>query len=97
LIVDANPIISAMLGGAAREVIFSGHFTLHSTQHTLFEVEKYIPAMAKKLGRPELDLLREFELLPIIACQPSDYESHLAEAVLLISRRDPKRTRRFSP
>ena len=90
LIVDANPVISAMLGGAAREVIFSGTFTLYSPQHTLFEVEKYIPAIAGKLDRRELDLLRKFELLPIIACQPSEYDSHLDEARRLISQRDPK-------
>jgi predicted nucleic acid-binding protein len=90
LVADANPMISAMLGGVAREVIFSGSFTLYSPQHTLFEVEKYIPAMAKKLGRPELDLLREFELLPIVACQPNMYDSHVAEAISLISQRDPK-------
>ena len=90
LIVDANPIISAMLGGAARDVIFSGTFSLYSAQHTLFEVEKYIPAMAEKLGRGELDLLREFELLPIIACQPNEYDSYLDEARRLISHRDRK-------
>ena len=58
LIVDANPIISALLGGAARAVIFAGRYTLYSPQYTLFEVEKYIPMMARKLGRRELDLLR---------------------------------------
>ena len=90
LIVDANPIISALLGGAARDVIFSGDFTFYSAQHTLFEVEKYIPVMAKKLGCAELVLLREFELLPIIACQPSEFDSHLEKANRLISQRDPK-------
>lgn len=79
-----------MLGGAAREVIFSGKFTLYSTQHTLFEVEKYIPLMARKLGRRELDLLREFELLAIVACQPNQYDSRIEEASLLIAQRDPK-------
>lgn len=60
-------------------------------QHTLFEVEKYIPATASKLSRRELDvLLREFELFPIIACQPSQYESNLVEASRLISERDPR-------
>ncbi len=90
LIVDANPLISALLGGTARAVIFSGKFTLYSPQHTLFEVEKYIPWMAEKLDCEELALLREFELLPIVACQPSQYDSHLAEASVLIAQRDPK-------
>ena len=83
-------MISALLGGTAREVIFSGKFTLYSTQHTLFEVEKYIPLMARKLGCRELDLLREFELLPIIACQPNQYDSRVEEASRLIAERDPK-------
>ena len=90
LVVDANPLISALLGGAARAVIFSGRYRLYSAQHTLFEVERYIPRMALQLGRKELDLFREFALLPIIACQPRDYDSQLAEAVRLIAQRDPK-------
>ena len=90
LVVDANPILSALLGGAAREVIFSGKFTLYSTQHTLFEVAKYLPRLAAKLGRTEPDLLREFQLLPIIACQPNQYDSHVPRADRLIANRDPK-------
>ena len=71
-------------------MIFSGNFTLFSAQHTLFEVEKYIPTMARKLGCRELDLLREFELLPIVACQPNEFDSYLEAADRLISHRDPK-------
>jgi hypothetical protein len=53
LVIDANPIISALLGGTAREVLFSHKFLFFSTQHTLFEVEKYLPNLAKRLDRPE--------------------------------------------
>ena len=90
LIVDANPLLSALLGGRAREIVFSEKFALYSTQHTLFEVEKYLPLLARRLGCTELALLREFQLLPIIACQPIVYERRIAEAVRLIGRRDPK-------
>lgn len=90
LIVDANPLISALLGGAARRVIFSGRFSFHSTQHTLFEVEKYLSWLARKLDRSELDLFREFQLLPVTAYQPIEYESMLSNASLLIGNRDPK-------
>jgi predicted nucleic acid-binding protein len=90
LVVDANAIISALLGGAAREVLFSRKFVLYSTQHTLFEVEKYISRLAEKLGRPEGDLFREFELLPIIACQPREYDDEVQTAIRLIGARDPK-------
>ena len=86
---DANPLLSALLGGVARDVIFSRKYTLYSTQHTLFEVQKYLPYLAKRLERSEQDLLRAFQLLPVIACQPSQYEAQLETASRLIGGRDP--------
>ena len=68
--VDANPLLSALLGGRAREILFNGRPAFFSPQTTLFEVEKYLPFVAQKLDRPELDLFREFELLPVTAVQP---------------------------
>ncbi|MCY2993151.1 MAG: PIN domain-containing protein [Planctomycetota bacterium] len=90
LIVDANPLLSALLGGTARDVILSGKFSLYSTQHTLFEVEKYLPLLAHRLKLTEMELFREFLLLPIIACQPLVYDLRLPEASQLIGHRDPK-------
>ncbi len=90
LVVDANPILSALLGGAAQEVLFSGKFALYSTQHALFEVAKHLSALARRLELPEADLFREYQLLPITACQPKQYESSLAEAARWIGGRDPK-------
>jgi len=89
LVVDANPILSALLGGVAREVLFSGRFTFYSTQRELFEVAKHLSALAKRLELPEPDLFREYQLLPIIACQPDRYDSFLAEAERWIGDRDP--------
>ena len=88
--VDANPLLSALLGGQVREVLFSGKITFLSSQHTLFEVEKYLPRVAKKIGRAELHLWREFQLLPVIAVQPREYESELKRATELIGQRDPR-------
>jgi predicted nucleic acid-binding protein len=90
LVVDANPIVSALLGGAAREVIFSGRFVFYSTQHTLFEVAKYLPLLADRLDVPEANLFQEYQQIPIIACQPDEYDSRLAEARRMIGNRDPK-------
>lgn len=92
LVIDANIVLSALLGGAARAIIFSGRFSLYSTQRTLFEVERYLPRLTEKLKQAEQDVLRAFELLPIIACQPSEYDSHMERAYLLIGGRDPKDT-----
>jgi predicted nucleic acid-binding protein len=90
VVVDANPMLSALLGGRAREVLFDRRLALFSPQTTLFEVEKYLPFVARKLGQSELDLFREFELLPITAVQPQMYESEFPRATELIGWRDPK-------
>ncbi len=90
LVVDANAMISALLGGAAREALFSRKFMFCSAQHTLFEVQKYLPRLAEKLGRPESELLREYQLMPIVACQPREYDAQMETAARLIGNRDPK-------
>ncbi len=90
VVTDANPVLSALLGGAAREIFFSGRVSFFASQHTLFEVEKYLSSVAQRLGRGELDLFREFELLPIVAIQPREYDSQIPRAAELIAARDPK-------
>lgn len=90
LVVDANPLLAALLGGRAREVFFSRAFEFCSPQITLFEVAKYIPNVAAKVGLSEIHLYREFQLLPIEACQPTIYEHHQVEAASLIAPRDPQ-------
>ena len=88
LVVDANPILSALLGGTAREVLFSGRFVFFSTQHALFEVAKHLSSLSKRLEVSESDLFREYQLLPIIACQPAQYDFALGEANCLVGGRD---------
>lgn len=90
LVVDANPLLSALLAGRAREILFTSGLQFYSPQATLFEVEKYLPFVARKLGRSELDLFREFELLPVTAVQPQVYDSDVARATHLIGQRDAK-------
>ena len=62
------------LGGRAREVLFSRQLVFYSPQHTLFEVEKYLPNVALRIGQSELTLFREFQLLPVTALQPQQYD-----------------------
>ncbi len=87
--VDATPLISALLGGRAREVIFSDQFELSSPQATLFEVAKHIPWLASKLRKSELKLYEELQLLPIVVCQPATYDHQVQRATDLIGPRDP--------
>jgi predicted nucleic acid-binding protein len=89
LAVDATCLVSAILGGRAREIVFSEQFELYSPQATLFEVPKHISWMAARLRKPERKLFEEFQLFPITACQPEAYESHVQQATELIGQRDP--------
>ncbi len=89
LVVDANPLIAAMLGGRAREILFSGKFRFCSAQATLFEVAKHLPWVADKLHLPESHLFQEFQLLPIEACQPTEYQTYEEQALRMIAARDP--------
>lgn len=90
MVVDANPMLAALLGGRAREILFSRRLAFYSPQPTLFEVEKYLAFVARKLDRAELDLFREFELLPVTAIQPHMYDSEVSRATELIGWRDAK-------
>ena len=89
LVVDANPLIAALLGGRAREILFSGKFRFCSAQATLFEVAKHLAWVAGKLHLPESHLFQEFQLLPIEACQPAEYQAYEEQALSMIAARDP--------
>jgi predicted nucleic acid-binding protein len=90
LVVDANPLVSALMKGRAEDILLSPKFTFFSTQHTLFEVQKYLPRVAAKLRVPESEVLQAYSLLPVVAYQPAVYDSYLARARNLLELRDPK-------
>jgi predicted nucleic acid-binding protein len=77
-----------MLGGRARDIIFSEQFEFYSPQATLFEVTKHISWLAGRVHKLEITLYEEFQLLPIVACQPATYDHQLELATTLIGHRD---------
>lgn len=48
IIIDATPIISALIGGTSREIIFDPTYEFLTTEFTINEVKKYIPYISKK-------------------------------------------------
>jgi predicted nucleic acid-binding protein len=90
LIVDAAPLLSALLGGRADRIIATGRFELYSTQFTLFEVAKHLPRLAQLIECPELELFEAFEHLPIEACQPSVYADYVDRAMAILGARDER-------
>ena len=76
---------------ARREALFSSRvFSFHSSQQTLFEVEKHIPFISRRTDRSELELLDEVQLLPITVHQPRMFEDHFRRAGEMIGQRDPR-------
>lgn len=90
LVVDANPLISALLGGGGLRVLFDERLHVVTTEHTTWEVKRYIPMISSRSGVPEEIVLELFETFPLIAYQSSAYETSLSKATNQIGLRDPK-------
>ena len=90
LAVDANPLISALLGGRAFQPLFSGLFQCATTERTTWEVKRYIPMIADRSGVLAGDVLSLFETFPLMAHQSGFYEASIARATRQIGDRDPK-------
>ena len=90
LAVDANPLISALLGGQALKLLYSPLFLFVTTERTTWEVKKYIPEIAERLEISEIEMLETFEDFPLVAYQSDLYSSALSRAKNRIGLRDPK-------
>lgn len=90
LIVDANPIISALLGGAALRAFWSPSLKeLATTAFTMGEVLSYLPHLARKISVAEEMLRFTLELLPLTVHGKEVYQNQMAEARRRIGKRDP--------
>lgn len=90
IIIDAAPIISALIGGASREIIFDPTYDFLTTEFTIKEVAKYIPYISKK-SKACIDEVKELiELLPITIHNRDFYEEEINSAKKLIENKDKK-------
>lgn len=97
LVVDANPILSALIGGAANRVFRAcpervGE--LATTEHTVREVIEYIPELAQKpkvreAGITEADLHFALVVAPLTIYSREFYEEKREAAYKQIGERDP--------
>ena len=90
IVIDANPIISSLIGGISREIIFSPLYKFITTQYTIEEVEKYLSYIGKKSGVNLEEIKEAFELLPIEIYNKNFYEAKMKEAQLIIGNIDRK-------
>jgi predicted nucleic acid-binding protein len=82
-------MISALLGGRARVILYSNHFRFFTTERKTWEVKRYIPFISTKTSVPEARVLRAFELFPIVAYQDAFFDDQKNHALDLIGARDP--------
>lgn len=90
VVVDANILISALLGGKPRFILFDTKFEFITTKFTLKEVEKYIPLITKKSGVSKKEIKEAISLFPLRVFPQSYYKNYLTESKKFIQRIDPK-------
>ena len=90
IVVDANPIIAALIGGSSREIFFDRRFGFITTEFTIEEVKKYIPAIAEKAGVDEKLVYLAFSLLPVKIYPKQFYYRKIRKAKELIEKKDKK-------
>lgn len=90
LAVDANPILSAIIGGSARDVFLKIETaSFYTTAFNFKEVEKYIPVFSIKRDIPPEDLYLTLSTFPLLVCEEYFYEDKIKMAKKLIGSRDP--------
>lgn len=90
LVVDANAILSATIGGRALKIFLSLSATDFAvTEEVIREVKEYLPILADKRGLQTPEMLAILALLPLTQHPKALYEAHLPQARKLIGARDP--------
>jgi predicted nucleic acid-binding protein len=87
---DSNVLLAALARRAAWRV-FEGapDLVIVTTEHTIAEIEEYLPVFAARYNL-DVEVLREaLEILPVERYSERDYHSHLADAHRYLGERDP--------
>ncbi|HHY99359.1 MAG TPA: PIN domain nuclease [Firmicutes bacterium] len=88
--VDANIIISAIIGGKSGRIFLNEtQLKFVTTPSVLSEVREYLPVLAKKKGLPCEVMRSILDLLPILIVREEEYLNHLDAAEAAIGNRDP--------
>ena len=91
LAVDANPILSAIIGGSARAVFLAAKETIfYTTSFNFKRVEKYIPVLSSKRKIPLEGLYMALSLLPVTVCDMEFYKNKMAQAKRMLVKRCPE-------
>lgn len=90
LVVDANPILSALLGGKAKRLFLEAGITEFAVPESILrEIHRYIPRMAEKIGVSPEFVSYALDLLPLTVYVSKRYRGSMKAATLQIAQRDP--------
>ncbi|MDZ4221547.1 MAG: PIN domain-containing protein [Patescibacteria group bacterium] len=90
IVVDANVLCSALLGGKPGSILFDERFQFVTAEYTLNEVKKYVPMLADKLSLPNEYLHEMLGGLPVFVYDDAWYASGITEAERMIGHIDAK-------
>ena len=90
VVVDANIILSALLGGKSSIILFDPKFSFITTKFTIEEVEKYLPKLENKLDTSQKEIVTSLNNLPIKIYSKNFYKNNIRQAEKLISHIDKK-------
>ncbi|KUK41323.1 MAG: putative ribonuclease VapC [Clostridia bacterium 62_21] len=87
---DANVVLSALIGGKASKV-FAGAKGVEfiTTANVVAEILEYVPVLARKKGLNREVMEAAFNLLGLEAVQEEIYSQQIPAALGLIGKRDP--------
>ncbi|MBI2043768.1 hypothetical protein HYT24_00185 [Candidatus Pacearchaeota archaeon] len=88
--VDATPIVSALIGGVSRSVLFNRRFEFISTEYTFEEVKKYTGIISKKSGVSADEVRKALNFLPIRVYPKKHYKKDIQKANKIIGKIDKK-------
>lgn len=86
--VDANVIISALLGGKARFLLFDPRYDFLTTAFNIDEVKRYFPRIAAKSGVEHSRLDELLSFLPITIMDRREYQQHMGQATKMMDEID---------
>ena len=90
IVVDANIIMSALLGGKPSIILFDSRFQFISSRFTIEEIYKYLPRLTAKTGLLQEELEVMIGELPLKIFQREFYQDKIGEAESLIGVIDKK-------
>ena len=87
---DSNVLLAALARRAAWRVFESAsELVVVTTEHTIAEVEEYLPEFAGRYGFDVETLRDALAVLPIVRYGEANYRSHIDEARRYLAERDP--------